>query len=79
MFFKTELTVDLGRFPFNKHSGLKFWKFHVPNGMVHSGCTDPTQATACLVIVLVSRIQKSGTEDNNFVKLKGTFWSDQLK
>ena len=27
-------------------SGLKkFRKFHVPNGTVHSGCTDPNQAT----------------------------------
>ena len=42
----------------------------MPNGTVHSGCTDPSQATARLVIVLVSRIQKSGTGDNNFVKLK---------
>ena len=30
----------MGRFPFNKNSCLKFWKFHVPSGMVHSGCTD---------------------------------------
>ena len=30
--------------------------------------TDLTQATARLVIVLVSRIQKSGTRDNNFVR-----------
>ena len=43
---------------------------------LHSACTDPTQATGHLVIVLVSRIQKSSTEDNSFVKLKGTFWSD---
>ena len=50
-------------------SGLKkFRKFHVPNGTVHSGCTDPNQATTLLVIVLVSRIQKSGTGDNNFDK-----------
>jgi len=62
-----------GRFPFNKNSGLKFRKFHVPNGTVHSGCTDPTQATARFFIVLVSRIQNSGTGDNNFVKWKGTF------
>ena len=34
---------------------------------VHYDCTDPTQATARLVIVLVSRIQKSGTGNNNFV------------
>ena len=68
-----------GRFPFSKNSGLKFRKFHVPNGTVHSGCTDPTQATARLVIVLGSRIQKSGTGNNNFVKWKGTFRSDRPK
>ena len=49
-----------GRFGFNKNSALKFRKFHVPNGTVHSDCTDPTQATARLVIVLVSRMQKRG-------------------
>ena len=42
----------------------------MPNRTVHSGCIHPTQATALLVIVLVSRIQKSGTGDNNFVKWK---------
>ena len=47
--------------------------------MVHSGCTYPTQATARLGIVLVSRIQKNGTGGDNFVKWKGTFRSDQLK
>ena len=41
----------------------------MPNGTVHSGCIDPTQATGRLVIVLVGRIQKSGTGDNNFVKI----------
>ena len=66
-----------GYFPFNKNSGLKFRKFNLPNGAVHSGCTDPTQATARLVIVLVSRIQKSGTVKNNLVKWKGTFRSDR--
>ena len=70
-------TRDGGRFPFNKNSGLKFRK-NKPNGTVHSGCTDPTQATARLVIVLVTRIQKSGT-GNNFVKRKGTFRSDRPK
>ena len=44
----------------------------MPNGTVQSGCTGLTQATAHLVIVLV-RIQKSGTGYNNFVKWKGTF------
>ena len=66
-----------GRFGFNKNSALKFRKFHVPNGTVHSDCTDPTQATARLVIVLVSRMQKMGAEVTNFVKLKGTFRSDR--
>ena len=38
-----------GRFPFNKNSGWKFRKFYVFNGTAHSGCTDPTQATARLI------------------------------
>ena len=50
-----EKEEDRGRFPFNKNSGLKFLKFYVFNGTVHSGCTDPTQATARLIIVLASR------------------------
>ena len=54
---KTGLKFE--RFPFNKNSGLKFRKFHVPNGTVHSGCTDPTEATARWIIILVSRTQKS--------------------
>ena len=53
-------------------------KFHLPNGTVHSGCTGPTQTTA-RVIVLASRIQKSGTGDNNFVKWKGKFQSNRPK
>ena len=61
------------------NSGLKIGKFYVPNGTVHSGSTDPTQATTRLVIILVSRIQKSGTGNNNFVKWKGTFRSDRPK
>ena len=36
---------EMGRFPFNKNSGLKFLKFHVPNGAVHSGCTDTPDAS----------------------------------
>ena len=46
---------------------------------LHSGCIDPTQATAHLVNVLSSRVQKSGTGDNNFVKWKGTLQSVQPK
>ena len=38
-------------------------------GTVHSGCTDPIQVTARLVIVLVSRIQKSDTEGNGPIHL----------
>ena len=72
---------NLGRFPFNKNSGSKFRKFHLPNGTVHSGCTDSTQATARLVIVLVSRIQKRGTGDNILSNGQGHFgptnWNDQ--
>ena len=37
----------------------------IPNGKVHSGWTDPTQATECLVIVLVNRIYRRGTGGNN--------------
>ena len=45
-----------GRFPVNKNSGLKFRKFPVLNGTVHSGCTDPTQTTARFVIVARSTL-----------------------
>ena len=48
------------RFPFNKNFGLKIRKFHVPNGTVHSGFTDPFQATGCLLFVpAASRIQRA--------------------
>ena len=40
---------DIGRFPFNKNSGVKFRKFQVPNGTVPPGGKDPTQGTARLV------------------------------
>ena len=64
-----------GAFRSTKISGLKFQKFHMPNGTVPSGCTDPTQATTRLVI-FISMIQNKRYWDNNFVKWKGTFWSD---
>ena len=70
------LTVELGGAFHLNNKNLKFRKFHVPNGTVDSGCTDPTQATARLVIVLVTRIQKSSTGNNNFAKWKGIFRSD---
>ena len=71
-----------GCFPSTKNLGLKFWKFQVPNGTVYYGSTDPSQGTARLVIALVSRIQKSSTWDNSFVKwnyrhFSLTFWNDQ--
>ena len=75
----TKNYLKRGRFPFDNNSGLKFRKFYVPNGTVHYGCTDSTQATARLVIILLSRLQKSGTGNNNFVKWEGTFRSDRTK
>ena len=60
-------------------------EIYEPNGSLHSGCIDPTQATARLVIVLVTRIQGSSTGNNNFVKWKETFrfyrpkWPDRWK
>ena len=50
-------------------------EIYEPNGSVHSGCIDPTQATARFVIVLVTRMQGSSTGNNNFVTWKGTFRS----
>ena len=64
----------------NGNSGLKFPKFHVQNGLVPlqnlnpkiayipAAQTRPKPMCIILVIVLVSRIQKSSTEDINFVK-----------
>ena len=53
----------------------KFWFeiLEIPHSRstVHSGCTDLTRATVHLVIVLVSRIQKNGTGNNNFSNRKG--------
>ena len=34
--------------PFNKNSCLKFWKFHTPNGTVHSSCTDLKPKPLCV-------------------------------
>ena len=39
--------------------------------MVHSGCTDPTQATARLVIVLIGRIQKKRYWGQQFCQMEG--------
>ena len=46
------------------------------NGTVYSGCTDPTEATARLVIVLVSKIQKSGAGD---ISIRPTEMSGPVK
>ena len=50
----------------------------MPNGTVHSGCTEQTQLSHCMFgfVLESSRIRKTCTVDNNFVKWKGTFWSD---
>ena len=65
--------IHLVRFSFNKNPRLKLRKFYVPNGTVHYGYTDPTQATARFLIVLASRMQRSRTEDNNLSNGKGHF------
>lgn len=66
---KTNLLVNIGRFPFNKNFG-------------NSTCpADPIDSShrACnyCFFVHVSRIQWSSIRDNNFVKYKGTFRSDR--
>ena len=71
-----------GRFVLNKIPVLNSIS-EIPRAVLwlncDSGCTDPTQATARLVIVHVGRIQKSGTGDNNLVKWKGAFRSERSK
>ena len=46
-----EITLWPWALSIQQNSGLKFGKLHVLNGTVHSGCIDPTQATARFVIV----------------------------
>ena len=58
---------DLGRFSIQQKFRFEISEISRANETVHIRCTDPTQATAHLVIVLVI-IQKSGTGDNDFVK-----------
>ena len=62
---------------FSLSATLNMWN---ENGTVNTGYTYPTQATACLVIVLLRRMQKSGIGETNWqiVKWKGT-WSNRLK
>ena len=69
---------DLGRFSIQQKFRFEISEISRANETVHIRCTDPTQATAHLVIVLVI-IQKSGTGDNDFVKGKGAFRSDRPK
>ena len=42
----------------------------MPNGTVHSGCTEPTQLSHCMFgfVLESNRIRKTCTVDNNFVK-----------
>ena len=58
---ETILGRNLGRSSIQQKFRFKFRKLNVPSGKVLSFCTDPPQATARLIIVLVSRMQKSGT------------------
>ena len=67
--------IILGRFPFTKNSGLKFRKLHVLNGTVHSGCTDPTQASARFVIVASQQTQDYTLKEKSllFVRSESQF------
>ena len=56
----------------------KWGNFHVPNETVPSGCTDPTQAAARLVIVYVSRIEKSCAVSNGKGHFRPTYQNDQI-
>ena len=60
---------NYGRFHATKKNRLEISEIPRAQWNVHSGWTDPTQATGTLdmVIVIVRRIQKSSTGDNNFV------------
>ena len=51
-------------------SGLKFGKFSVPNGTVHSGCTDPTRTTARFVICSWKLDAKEGSWRQHFCQMK---------
>ena len=66
----------LGRFSFKKNFGLNFRKSHVPSGTVNSRCTDTTQATARLIIVLIREVQKSVTGTIIF-QMEGEFRPDR--
>ena len=66
-----------GRFPFNKHSGLNFRKFHMPNETEVSGYTDPTQAPAYCSCKQDTKERYGGQQ--NFAKWKGTFRSHRPK
>ena len=63
--FSAPTTENRGRFPFNKNSGLKFRKLHVLNGTVHSGCQDPTQATARFGIVASQHIHNYALKEKS--------------
>ena len=75
----TNNTLCLGHFPFNKYSSLKFRKFYLPNETdTPVWQTRPKLPHIWLLYGhFVTRIQKNRSEDNKFVKWKGTFQSDQ--
>ena len=73
--YKMLIIVNNGHFPFNRSSGLKFWKFCVPNGTFRLYRPDPSHSVH-LVIVLIRMIQKISTGDNIFIKWRGAFQSD---
>ena len=62
-------------FPFSKNSGLKFWKFHLPNGIVQSA-----ELISPKPLHGWHRMWKGSTGDNNFVKWKRAMkWPDWSK
>ena len=66
---QTKLTIQ------QKFRFLEISKLQVPKGTAHY---DPIQGTARLVIVLVSRIQKSGTGYSNLANGKEPSWPIKL-
>ena len=59
----------LGSFSFNKHSGLKFQKFHVPSGTIHWCWTDLTKPSSFGYCSCEQDAkERYWGSDNNFVK-----------
>ena len=75
--------LKTSKFRGNFHSTkIRLWKFGHFTSLIEQyipvAQTRP-KPPARLVIVIVSRTQRSGTADNNFVKWKGTFRYDRQK